>query len=337
MMLFSLVEMVEKESFNFFEFINKYQDWLGIGSLLVVGLIIFAVHYVRTSLFSNTSKVKELDLSKVEQIPSQDLIGIDDIGHNMFIDSYTGTHTSVIETVGIPYKTISEQEKDGVNSGYINFLNAINFPFSKHIVSRKIDIETTEDIYMKAYKRNEKNLDELETQALILKKQLENLSADDELHKQYNRIIDRIILLKKSLIYLEAQINYVESTTSSIAGSTKSVYYSTSADLDAEALKGLEPSEEIFAYENNVRDRIVAMINSLGGVGVKATMLNDIELLDLARTHYKPHSSNIFKTKHLINQSNLDSDVSLNTEVYARFKIHEALEKAKEVTNGKED
>ena len=72
---------------------------------------------------------------------------------------------------------------------------------------------------------------------------------------------------------------------------------------------------------------MVAMSNSLSSVGVKCNMLNDLELLDLARTHYKPFSSTVYKTTHLIKETSVENDYVLNKEVFAKIKLHEALRK----------
>ncbi|MBI9013835.1 MAG: hypothetical protein JEZ08_16495 [Clostridiales bacterium] len=317
------------------EFINQYSDYLGLASLLLVGLIVFIIYYIKENLFSNTSKVTEMDLNTVKTAPSQDLINIDDIGQNMFISHETGTHTGVLETTGIPYRILSEQEKDGVNSGYIGFLNAMNFSFSKHIMSRKIDIEKTENIYSDAYNQKKDQLERYIERSGVIEKRLSDVSEDDLLHEEYAKLQKEILLHEKHLVYLEAQMDYLDTTTSRISGSTKSVYYATSAELDAEALKGLEPTEEVYAYANNVGDKTIAMMNSLANIGVKSKVLDDVELLDLARTHYKPSTSNKFKTKHLVNESNIDADTLLNIEIYGRIKLLEALKK--EAANGSEN
>jgi len=203
----------------------------------------------------------------------------------------------------------------------------MNFNFSKHIVSKKIDIEVTEEQYTTARQEKVIKLSELTNQLKILESQKENDDSDGELQYEIRKINRRILVLEQSIEYLDHQIAYLESTTSNIAGSTKSVYYSASANLDVEALKGLKPSEEVEAYEKNVKDRMQAMASSLSGTGVKSTMLTDIELLDLARTHYKPYISTVFKTKHLMNEVNLETDINLNKGIFAKMKVHEVYKR----------
>ncbi|MBE0450727.1 MAG: hypothetical protein IBX70_07765 [Clostridia bacterium] len=312
-------------STNVFDMILKYSDVLANASLVLVGVILVIVYYVRTKMFSNTSKVEKLDVTKVKILPAKDLVTISDVSNNMYIEDTQNVYTGVIETTGIPYSTLSGREKDNVNSGYIGFLNAINFRFSKHIISRKIDIEKTESIYQLPLTRSIEKLEDINMQIESLEKKLKNDSIDLNDEKSLKKLYKNRKLEEENIKYLQHQINYLEVSTSNIHGSTKSVYYSASGELDEEALKGLSPNEVIEAYEANVFDRITAMSNSLAGIGVKSNRLNDIELLDLARTHYKPYSSGVFKTKHLLNNSSVEDDYVLNKELFTKILLNAAL------------
>lgn len=320
--------VVQTESVGFFDWILEYQDLIGIIGFLIPIIVLFSVYYVKNKLFSNTSKVVETNATEVAQKPSIDLVGIDEISNNMYINNYQDIYTGVIETTGIPFRTLSEAEKDGVNGAYVGFLNTVNFPFSKHVMSKKIDIETTEDIYKKAYDRSVANLENVKNELMPLAKAInESASPTENDLKRYNWLLGKLKICEKDYEYMIVQMSYLESTTTSIQGSTKTTYYSASGKLDEEALKGLSDDEILESYENNVSDRMSAMRNSLANIGVKSKPLNDIELLDLARSHYKPFTSNIYKTKHLLNETGVESNFSLNKEIFAKVKLQEALSK----------
>lgn len=326
--MINVVMTVQTSSGGFLDWIVKYQDLVGIIGLFIPVIVIGTVFYIRTRMFSNTSKVVETNATDVSLKPSVNLVGIDEISNNMFINNYEDIYTGVIETTGIPYRTLSESEKDGVNSGYVGFLNTVNFPFSKHIISKKIDVELTENIYKVAYDKKIESLEIVKNELIPLVKIINDTEVpqDNDL-KRYNSLLDKKRILEKDIEYLIVQMAYLDSTTTSIQGSTKAVYYSASGNLDEEALKGLSDEAILEAYENNVKDRLSAMSNSLANVGVKAKILNDIELLDLARLHYKPYTSNVFKTKHLLNETGVESSYSLSKEIFAKVKLHEALSK----------
>jgi len=308
--------------------LDLYSTLASIASVVGPALIIGGVFFLKKKLFSNTSKVVEVDVTTVKQLPSTDIVGVDDISNRMFINDGQVVYTGVIETTGIAYSTLSNSEQDGINSGYVGFLNAINFPFSKHIMSKRIDIENTDNIYKDSYDLIIKTLDELSESINEIEKKISasgTLTTDEQY--QLDKLVKRARILERDKTYILTQIQYLESVTTNIQGSTKKVYYSASGQLDDEAVKGLSDEMIIEAYGNNVADRMVAMSNSLSSVGVKCNMLNDLELLDLARTHYKPFSSTIYKTSHLINETTAEKDYVLNKEIFAKIKLHEALSK----------
>lgn len=316
---------------GFLNFIVEYEQLIGFIGLFIPIIAVLSVFYVRNKMFSNTSKVVKTNANEVDQKSSIELISIDEITNGMFISSSQEVYSGVIETTGIPFRTLSEAEKDGVNAGYVGFLNTINFPFSKHIISRKIDIENTDNIYKDAYVRKLEEIEKQKTSLIPLEKALSKTdSPSEEDLKKYRKLVSRIKMLENDLEYILVQMNYLDSVTSSIQGSTKSSFYIASGYLDEEALKGLSVEAILEAYENNVNDRLSAMSNSLSNVGVKSVVLKDIELLDLARTHYKPYSSTVYKTKHLLNETGVESDFAMNKEIFARVKIHEALLKGAE-------
>lgn len=329
-MMNSLIPLKQNTA-GLLNFIVEYEQLIGIVGLFIPIVVVLTVFYVRNKVFSNTSKVVKTNANELDQKNSVELVGIDEISNNMFISSSQEIYSGVIETTGIPYRTFSEAEKDGVNAGYIGFLNTINFPFSKHIMSRKIDIENTDNIYKEAYKSKLAEIERQKTNLMPLEKAISKSDnpGEDEIRK-YNKVVSKIKMLESDLNYILVQMSYLDSVTSTIQGTTKSSYYVASGYLDEEALKGLSDEAVLEAYENNVSDRLSAMSNSLSNVGVKSNKLKDVELLDLARTHYKPYTSTVYKTKHILNETGIESNFSLNKEIFARVKIHEALQKGAE-------
>ncbi len=307
---------------NTINLVNKYSNILTLVAVLIPVLVFATFKTFKDKLLSNTSKVEEVDSSVIEQLPATDLIEIDNIEHEMFIDSYSELYTSVLDTKGIPFSTLSYNEKMSVNRGYITFLNSVNFNFSKHIMSRKIDIEATENIYMKSVDKLKEKHESLLNEYLEIKEYIEK-TDDKSFIVKLNKTAKKIKLVENDLIYMADQVKYLEQTTSNIQGTSKSVYYSVSAELDEEAKKGLSEDELIHAYKSNVKDKANAMSNSLRSIGVESKILQDIELLDLARTHYKPFTSSVFKTKHLVEKTSLEKDHNTNLSLYSRIKIVE--------------
>lgn len=291
---------------GFIHFINNYANLVSYGALLIpiLGLALFM--YFRNKMFSNSSPVAEVD-GKETLLPSTELVGISSVDEDMYMDSDIELYTGVLETRGVAYTTFNEDEKDQLNGAYINFLRAINFPFSKLIVSRKIDIEGTEKQYLDAYDRVAQQLTLTQE---ILEKDPENKEA-----------LDREKLLTNDLRYLSEQLGYLEAVANKTQGTTKKVFYAVSGELDAEAVKGLSESEEVKAYAVNVNDRLSAMNNSLQGCGVRSKKLVNEELIDLARLYYKPFSSHCYKSKHLLKNVEVGAKYVFYKDTYIKNRI----------------
>ena len=78
---------------------------------------------------------------------------------------------------------------------------------------------------MNSYKRKKSELEDLEEQRIVLENDVVGLSEDDELVKNYNKIIEKMGLLQRTLEYLEEQIEYIDTTTSNI-GHNKNIVFS---------------------------------------------------------------------------------------------------------------
>lgn len=315
---------------NWLDFFIQYSNIIGFATLLIPITVFISVHYIRNKLFTNTSKVNKIDVRTLEQKASQELVGIDEITLGMYINHDSQTHSGVISTTGIPYPILPEAEKNSVNAGYISFLSSINFRFSKHIMSRKIDIEATERIYAAPLEKKNAEIESMAARINQLTTKLNSSSLSDREAAELNRITVQKRKLERDIEYIKVQQEYLETVTSNIQGTSKFVYYATSAELDSEALKGLSEEQEYQSYADNLSDRLNAMSNSLRAIGVTSERLRDVELLDLARAHYKPMTANAFKTKDMLKEAGIETDYHLDPEIYARIKVHLALQKAGE-------
>lgn len=287
--------------------IEKYSTIISLITILLPALIIGVIVYVRKNLFSNNSKTTEAT-EETEQECSSGFIDFY-AQEGMYVSFDHAKFTGVVSTEGVPYPTYSEDEKNAFNAAYVNFLRTINFPFSKSIISKKIDIERTEKIYQKPL--------------LKLKTELEEVLEDIQTKGETDDKKKRLFKIHRDISYLEEQMNYLDTVSSAIQGTTKVITYSASGELDDEALKTLETDKDkIMAYKDVTSDRMNVIEKSLKACGVKTQRLDDIQLLDLARLHYKPYTSTVYKTHQLL--ENVTPHMSVNREIMAKVRLADA-------------
>ncbi|MDL2327726.1 hypothetical protein LJC64_03610 [Ruminococcaceae bacterium OttesenSCG-928-A11] len=90
-----------------------------------------------------TQKPPEQKLSKKQQkqfTTAQNSLLISEIRENMVIMN-DGSFRAVIACESINYDLMSQEERDGIEYSYQNFLNTINFPIQIAIQSKRIDIK----------------------------------------------------------------------------------------------------------------------------------------------------------------------------------------------------
>jgi len=294
--------------------------------LCIITLIL--VWQFKDKIFNNTSKYKKV-AGDTNRAPSSDLVGIDEIREGLFIIDDTDVYTGTIESDGVPYYGLTSDERDSLNAKYVNMLNVVNFGFSKHIMSKRKDKEKTEKIYYDQLERKQTAHNEVILKLQNLKANASNYHEEDY-QKELKRLKRRDDMLKRDIDDIKEQIHYMQIVSTSIESSSKRIYYSTSGELDSEALKGLDGDSITKEYSINVTDRLNVISNSLKGMGIRSERLDDIVLYDLARSHYKPSTSNVFKTHHLMEEANTGEETLTNVEIFARVKVNEALKKAEE-------
>ena len=129
------------------------------------------------------SEEKELDKkSKTFAVESVfNFMEFDKIEDNMIIQKNGNKYIMVVECQGINYDLMSEVEKNGVEEGFIQFLNTIRHPVQIYTQTRTINLESSIQTYKDKVKQIE---DKLERQEMNYK---EMLSSEKYSKEQVDR------------------------------------------------------------------------------------------------------------------------------------------------------
>lgn len=94
------------------------------------------------------NEVKSEKKSKTFNVASVfDFMDFDKIEDNMIVQKKGLRYVMVIECQGVNYDLMSEEEKVGVEEGFVQFLNTINHPVQLYTQTRKINLEASLQAY----------------------------------------------------------------------------------------------------------------------------------------------------------------------------------------------
>ncbi len=262
--------------------------------LLAILCIIYFVSRKKNEKESNAElgkeeKEKETSKTKTFAVESViDFMEFDKVEDNMIIQKKGTKFIMVVECQGVNYDLMSEVEKNGVEEGFIQFLNTIRYPIQIYTQTRTINLEDS----IRTYKDKVKEI-------------------EDNLHKQelsYNEMV-------KSGRYTKEQLQqaYYELTKSrNLSEYGKDIIYSTEKmslnknilnqkyyviipyypedlgenDFDKEEIKNMAFSE--------LYTRCQSTISTLAVCGINSRILNSDELVELLYVAYNRDESEIY-------------------------------------------
>ena len=270
----------------------------------LVGLLIFLIMLYIFISRKNNNKNEE---QKSEGTTSENKSGyniqsifkfmnFEKIEDNMIVQKKGKKFLMVIECQGINYDLMSEIEKNGVESGYIGFLNSLKQPVQIHIQTRTINLEQSINNYKYRLEEIEKQLNEQEEQLKQIY-QKENYST-----KQLNDKQLEVIRLRNLYSYGKDIIKNTEAMSLNKNILRKkyyiiSSYYYSSTDKD-ELLSDAEISEIAFS---ELYTRCQSMIRILSTTGVSGKVLDSYELADLLYNAYNRDGAETFGIDKAVN------------------------------------
>lgn len=122
--------------------------------VIIIGLILAYYFLVYKSKVNTEErdKAKEIKTANKEfnGIPRETtdkILDFDEIKDDMIIRKNGQQYIMVIQCKGINYDLLSEEEKESVERGFIEFLNTIRFPIQLYVQTRSLNLRKTIDAY----------------------------------------------------------------------------------------------------------------------------------------------------------------------------------------------
>jgi len=310
-------------------------------SVFIVVLFVLVFIYIMIALKNRKGKSSKANISKegnstnkTETIGTTksvyDFIEFEDVQDNMIIQKGKFKYLMVVECQGINYDLMSNLEKNGVEEGFLQFLNSLRHPVQLYVQTRTVNLENSINTY-------KNRLAEIEAELYKKNQEYDSIKDDPNIPDGQKQ---------KSFYAAVKQNNLYEYGKDIIANTqrmslNKNIlnkkyyvivpYYPT--DLGENKFDEYEIRNIAFS---ELYTRAQSVIRTLSGCGVKGKILNSRELIELLYFAYNRDHAEEFSLDKAI-QAQYDKLYTTSEDVYQKKireldqKIEEAaIEKARE-------
>lgn len=178
-----------------------------------------------------------------------------------------GSLRAILMMSSINFELKSTNEQDAITMQYQRFLNSLDFPLQVLTSSRKLDIGPYIEVLNNRERRTEN--DALRNQIAEYRAFIHDLTSED-----------RGVNIMSKFFYIVVPFSPIESVDSS--------GFSRLMTLFHPAQKISADREKFETYKSQLYQRVDHVIAGLSGTGVRGTMLNTEEVLELLYNAYNP-------------------------------------------------
>lgn len=218
----------------------------------------------------------------------------DEVLDNMIVRKGRKQYVMVIECKGINYDLLSEDEKNAVESGFIEFLNTLRFSIQLYVQTRKLNFE---DLINNYHER----IHDIDNQISRLNAQIENAKRNDN-KELVSRLQFEINRKKNVYEYGESITDYTEKLSQSKNILQQKTYilisYYTAEFGDTSTYSNDEIDDIAFS---ELYTRTQTLIRALASAEVTGRVLNSEELMELLYIAYNREQSEIYTLRNALN------------------------------------
>ena len=123
--------------------------------LLIALVMVLSIAYIVLLLKNNKKERKKTEKNKTELTKQTvnnkksvyDFMEFDEVKDNMIIRKNRNQYIMVINCRGVNYDLMSEEEKNSVEAGFVQFLNTLRFPIQLYVQTTSLDLKSIIDQY----------------------------------------------------------------------------------------------------------------------------------------------------------------------------------------------
>ena len=274
---------------------------MGLNIMLIVLVVIIIALVVAYYFLVYKSKVNKEEREKAKEIKTANkefngitrettdkILDFDEIKDDMIIRKNGQQYIMVIQCKGINYDLLSEEEKESVERGFVEFLNTIRFPIQLYVQTRSLNLRKTIDAYkekVNVIADEIKSLQKQRAEYLRTENQKQVEMTDFEIRRKENVLeygqdisnyigrmsFNQIVLQQKTYVV----VSYFKSELGNISNYSK--------------------DEIINMVFTELYTRAETLIRSLGSAQVSGRILDSEELTELLYIAYNRDEEQIYQ------------------------------------------
>ena len=258
---------------------------------------------------TNKQKDEELDTARAKKSMFK-FMEFDTIEDNMIVQDGGKRYLMVLECKGVNYDLLSDVEKNGVEQGFIGFLNALKFEVQLYVQTRKVNLAQSTMKYRERLRSIEMDMREEEQKYQNLLRS-PNATRDEILKAQ------KEVAKKRNLFeYGRDIIENTEQMSEDADLTTKEYYIVVPYYTDEITSAGEYDKREIgkMAF-SELYTRAQSLVSSLTECDVRGKVLTSKELIELLFISYNREQHDTYDFDEYIENSGFDSFYSVTQDV----------------------
>ncbi len=272
---------------------------MALGALLIVLVCVYVTILFKNKNKENSNKQKKELTQKNSKNASKknvvnynkksvfDFMEFDKIEDNMIIQKDGLRYILIMQCQGVNYDLLSEAEKNGVEEGFLQFLNTLRYPIQIYIQTRTVNLENS----LINYKNNVNEIERELNKKKIKYQNNVNSGAytSEELEKQYYEIVKQTNLLE----YGKDIINNTERMSKN-KNVLNNKYYIAIYYYPDEVNENMDKYEIQEAAFSDLYTKAQSIIRTLYSCSVTTKILNSNEIAELLYVAYNRDESETF-------------------------------------------
>ena len=273
---------------------------IGLNIVLVVLVVIIVALVVAYYFLVYKNKLTQQETETGKQVKNNKefngiprettdkILDFDEIKDDMIIRKNRQQYIMVIQCKGINYDLLSEEEKESVENGFVEFLNTIRFPIQLYVQTRSLNLRKTIDGYKEKVNVIAEEIKELQKR----KKELEQSNNQQEL----DRVNFEIRRKENVLEYGQDISNYIGRMNLNQNVLQQKTYVVVSYYRNELGnVSNYSKDEIINMVFTELYTRAQTLIRSLAGAQVSGRILDSEELSELLYIAYNRDEEQIYQ------------------------------------------
>lgn len=286
-----------------------------IAIIVIILLCVLAYMYMKEKLAKKQENIEVDESAKeMEERKAQksifEFMEFDSVEDNMIVQDGGKRYLMVIECKGINYDLLSGVEKNGIEQGFISFLNALKYEIQIYVQTRKVNLMQSTMKYRERLKVIENDMREEERKYEDLQRKAG--VTREELLKELKEVTKRRNLYE----YATDVIENTEQMSEDSDLTTKSYYIivpyyteeiTSAGDYDKREISSMAFSE--------LYTRAQSLVNSLNECDVRGRILTSQEIVELLFVAYNREQHDLYDFEEYMTQSGYNSFYSISEDV----------------------